>query len=262
MNTTKQPTFFISHGSPMMAIENSATSHFIADLDKTIERPDAIIVFSAHFDLQKDIVITSGRSPKTIHDFYGFPQELYDLEYPAPGNPELANRIAQRFEAHGLKPILSDEQGWDHGVWIPLRLMYPDADIPVVQVSINSALGAEVNYRYGEILSGFREENILIIGSGGISHNLREVFNPAPDKNRVQKVEMFTEWVHDKLASRDTDALFHYLEQAPHTLFNHPTQEHFLPIMAAWGASGAGTGERIHKDAEFEILALDAYRFS
>ncbi|RQW64755.1 DODA-type extradiol aromatic ring-opening family dioxygenase [Vibrio viridaestus] len=262
MSTVKQPTFFISHGSPMMAVENSATSHFIKDLANTIEKPKAIIVFSAHFDLRKGIVITSGSAPKTIHDFYGFPQELYDMEYSAPGDPELAKRIAQKFEAHGLKPMMSDEQGWDHGVWIPLSLMYPNADIPVVQVSINSLLGAEVNYRYGEMLADFRDENILIIGSGGVSHNLREVFNPVPDKNRVGKVEEFTGWIKEKLEQNDQSSLFNYMEQAPHVFFNHPSQEHFLPLMAAWGASNATPGKRIHKDSEYEILALDAYRFN
>ncbi|MCE0495978.1 DODA-type extradiol aromatic ring-opening family dioxygenase [Vibrio salinus] len=261
MNTRTQPSFFISHGSPMMAVENSATSNFIAGLDKTIEKPDAIIVFSAHFDLRKDIVITSGLAPKTIHDFYGFPQELYDIKYPASGSPELAKKIANRFESYGLKPILSDEQGWDHGVWIPLILMYPDADIPVVQVSINSLLGAEVNYRYGEILSDFRDNNILIIGSGGISHNLREVFNPVPDKDRVTKVTAFTDWINNKLLQQDKNAMFHYLDEAPFTQFNHPSQDHFLPLMAAWGASNAAKGERIHQGMEFEILALDAFRF-
>jgi len=261
MSITKQPTFFLSHGSPMMAVENSPTSQFIKNLSNTIEKPKAIIVFSAHFDLQKDIVITSSQAPKTIHDFYGFPQELYDITYSASGEPQLAERIAKQFASHGLQPILSDEQGWDHGVWIPLKLMYPHADIPVVQISINSQLGAEVNYRYGEIISAFRDENILIIGSGGISHNLREVFNPVPDKNRHLKVDTFTDWIKEKIETRDTSAMFNYLTEAPYSQFNHPTQEHFLPLMAAWGASKGISGKQIHKEIEFDILALDSYQF-
>ncbi len=262
MNTARQPTVFVSHGSPMMAVEDSLTARFLTELGKQLDRPKAVIVFSAHFDLVRDIVITAGELPKTIHDFYGFPEPLYQIEYPAHGATTLAKQVADKLKSHGFDPILDPEQGWDHGVWIPLRHMYPDADIPVVQISINSRLGAKVNYQLGQALSAFRDEDVLILGSGGISHNLREVFNPAPDPKGEEKVEAFTEWVNEKISSHDIDALLDYEKQAPYVAFNHPTAEHLMPLFPVLGSSdGYQVGARIHKDTEMRILALDAYMF-
>ncbi|HEY5715229.1 MAG TPA: class III extradiol ring-cleavage dioxygenase [Psychromonas sp.] len=262
MNTVKAPAFFISHGSPMMAVEKSKTSLFLQQLGLSLTRPKAIVVFSAHFDNARDIVISGGQSPNTIHDFYGFPDELYDIEYNAPGSPALADKIAVLFTQQGLNPVVDRERGWDHGVWIPLRLMYPDADIPVVAISINSGLGAKVNYQYGQILAPLREQGVMIIGSGGISHNLREVFSSAPSVNRVARVKTFTTWVKDKLAAADIKALINYQNEAPDVFFNHPTQEHFIPLFAALGSSDFTFAKQIHTDIEYEILAMDAYQFS
>ncbi|WP_413701080.1 DODA-type extradiol aromatic ring-opening family dioxygenase [Psychromonas sp. KJ10-10] len=256
----KQPALFISHGSPMMAIEESKTSLFLQALGKSLMKPKAIVVFSAHFDRVNDIVITAGKQPKTIHDFFGFPKPLYKLQYQAHGSPELAQQIAKRFQEAGLKPKLDEQQGWDHGVWIPLRLMFPKADIPIVQVSINSSLGASHNYEYGKLLASLRDENILIIGSGNISHNLREFFNPTFGSK--QRVTAFATWVNKHLSNGQVAPLLNYLDEAPDVLFNHPTQEHFLPLIATMGASGTGKAEMIHQDIERDILAMDAYRFN
>ncbi len=261
MSSFKQPALFISHGSPMMAVEKSKTSLFLQQLGRKIPRPKAIIVFSAHFDNPQDIVISSARSPKTIHDFYGFPDALYALHYHAPGSPELAEQVAQLFKQQGITPILDSEQGWDHGVWIPLRLIYPQADIPIVTISINSRLGATANYRYGQIVSELREQGVLIIGSGGISHNLREIFNPSQSAESRARVQSFTHWVKNKLLSGDIKALLNYLNEAPEVLFNHPTQEHFLPLLAALGSSDLSAVKQIHEDSEYGMLALDAYQF-
>lgn len=262
MSQIKQPAFFISHGSPMMAVEKSKTAIFLQQLGRSFARPKAIIVFSAHFDLARDIVITRGRAPKTIHDFYGFPQPLYHLEYNAPGSPELADKIAALFTHQGLNPILDSKQGWDHGVWIPLMLLYPEADIPVIEVSINSRLGAAINYQYGQILAPLRSEGVMIIGSGSISHNLQEVFNPSRDPTKKERVEKFTAWVNGKLSAGDINALLNYQNEAPELLFNHPTEEHFLPLLAALGSSDLRCVRRIHEDIEYEVLAMDAYQFS
>ncbi|REG81601.1 DODA-type extradiol aromatic ring-opening family dioxygenase [Marinomonas pollencensis] len=258
----RQPTLFISHGSPMMAAEISSTSIFLSQLGKELSRPKAIIVFSAHFDMAADIVITSGEQPETIHDFYGFPKSFYEIQYNAPGDPALAKKIAQLFENSGLHPVLDENQGWDHGVWIPLRLMYPNADVPIVQISINSGLGASRNHLYGKLISSLKDDNILIIGSGGISHNLKELFSRTPTKNRVEMVSSFTDWVHDKLIHKDLDALLNYQQEAPYASFNHPSQEHFLPLISALGSSDLLTVERLHKDVERDILSLDSYLFS
>lgn len=261
MSNFKQPALFISHGSPMMAVEKSKTALFLQQLGRRIARPKAIIVFSAHFDKPQDVVITSGQAPETIHDFYGFPSALYDIHYHAPGSPELAEKIAVLFKQQGIKPILDSEQGWDHGVWIPLKLLFPEADIPVVEISINSRLGAAANYRYGQIVSTLREQGVLIIGSGGISHNLSEVFNPNPSADKTKRVLTFTNWVKNKLSTGNIQSLLNYLNEAPHVLFNHPSQEHFLPLFAALGSSDPSAVKRIHKDIEYGVLAMDAYQF-
>jgi 4,5-DOPA dioxygenase extradiol len=261
MISLMQPTFFISHGSPMIGIEKSKTSDFLQQLGKEISRPNAIVVFSAHFDRPQGIVISSGLTPKTIHDFYGFPKALYDIKYNAPGSPLLAQKIMGLFQQAGIQPILDSEQGWDHGVWMPLKLMYPEADIPVVAISINSQLSAKEHYEYGQLLSELRKHNVLIIGSGGISHNLRELSNPNPSANRVVRMELFIAWVHDKLLTGDLKALLNYQDEAPDVSFNHPTVEHFLPLFVALGSGDLSVVKRIHHDIEFDLLALDAYRF-
>jgi 4,5-DOPA dioxygenase extradiol len=261
MTTIKQPAIFISHGSPMMAIETSLTSEFLKRLGRSLPKPEVIVVFSAHLDSSRDILITSGQSPETIHDFYGFPEALYQIRYPAPGNPALAEMIADRLRQAGIKSTLDSRQGWDHGVWIPLRLMFPQADIPVVQVSINSRLGARGNYQLGQLLAFLREQGVMIIGSGNMTHNLRELFAIRPTPNRLEMTEAFRSWVHDKLKSQDSHALLNYIEEAPFPAFNHPTQEHFLPLIAALGSSEQDRVKRIHDTIDMEILAMDAYLF-
>lgn len=257
----RQPALFLSHGSPMLAIENSSTSIFLKKLGKTLLKPRAIVIFSAHLDLADEIIITAAENPGTIHDFGGFPAELYSLYYNAPGSPELAEDIAARFKQAGLNPVLDKQRGWDHGVWIPLLLMYPEADIPIVQISINSRAGASQNYAYGKLVAPVREKNILVIGSGGISHNLSELFRADPTPQRMNMIKAFTAWVNDKLMTGDINALLDYLEQAPHVLFNHPTQEHFVPFFAALGSGDIDNVTRIHQAIEHDVLAMDAYSF-
>ncbi|MGI2171448.1 DODA-type extradiol aromatic ring-opening family dioxygenase [Shewanella sp. MF05960] len=259
---TSQRPLFISHGSPMMAVENSTTSRFLQHLGRTITTPKAIVVFSAHFDVSHDVVITAGQHPATVHDFYRFPDKLYQIRYPAPGEPLLAKHIAALFEQANIKVMLDTQQGWDHGVWIPLRLMYPQANIPIVQISINTRLGAAQNYRYGQLLASLKHDNILIIGSGGISHNLAEVFKRTKTVNGVDMMNQFRYWVEDKLVNNDIESLLNYQQLAPHAQFNHPTQEHFLPLMSVLGASGNTQAQKIHQDVEYELLALDAYSFN
>ncbi|MGI1998975.1 DODA-type extradiol aromatic ring-opening family dioxygenase [Shewanella frigidimarina] len=257
-----QPPLFISHGSPMMAVENSNTSRFLQRLGQQLPTPKAIVVFSAHLDVTDDVVITAGERPKTIHDFYGFPDELYQIRYPALGEPALAKKIADTFMSAGIKVNLSPTQGWDHGVWIPLRLMYPQANIPIVQISINTRVSAAENYRYGQLIAPLKHDNILIIGSGGVSHNLNETFRQPKTPNAVAMMNAFTHWVEDKLLNNDTKSLLNYLSLAPYAQFNHPTQEHFLPLIAVLGASETSSAKKIHQDVEFELLALDAYSFN
>jgi len=262
MNKEKQPAFFISHGSPMLAIDNSETAQFLSKLGQTIAPPKAIVVFSAHLDIADDVIITSGNKPDLIYDFYGFPQPLYEIKYPAPGSPVLANKMATILKAGGVSPRLDSTLGWDHGVWMPLYLMFPEANIPIVQISISSALGSKHNYTIGNLLASLREEGVMFIGSGGISHNLRELFSAQPTPNREKKVDMFTSWVAEQLEQKNPEALVNYMDEAPYVLFNHPTQEHFLPLINILGSTKNEKVSRIHNAIQNEVLALDAYQFS
>lgn len=256
------PALFISHGSPMMALEQSATAAFLKGLSANLAPPKAIVIFSAHFDLPGEVVITSAVAPSTVHDFYGFPETLYQVEYPAPGAPALANQIASLLADNAISTRLDEHQGWDHGAWIPMKLIYPEANIPIVEVSINSRLSAKTHFQLGRALQSLRKQGILILGSGGISHNLRELFTASPDNQRVQKVESFTAWVKEKLHHKDIKSLLNYQNEAPYARFNHPTQEHFLPLICVLGAHIKEQPiSCIHQDSEYEILALDAYLF-
>lgn len=257
---TPLPSIFVSHGSPMMAVESSPTHSFLSNMSDNLPVPKAIIVFSAHFDMSDEIVICSAEQPKTIHDFYGFPKGLYDLNYPAPGEPELAQKVAALLAKQGIKSRLDATQGWDHGVWIPMSLMFPKADIPIVQISVNSRLSAEAHYRLGQSVRVLREQGVLIVGSGGISHNLRELFAAHPDPDGANKVKLFTDWIYNNLKKGDVNSLLNYLHDAPHALFNHPTAEHFLPFFCFLGSCSDVTAiKRIHQQVEHKLLALDAY---
>lgn len=258
--STLFPILFVSHGSPAMAIEESATRAFLSRLGNTIPTPKAIVVFSAHFDVADDVVVTSGDNPATIHDYFGFPEALYALNYPTLGAPKLAKKIVGLLNKDGIKSRLDAKRGLDHGAWIPMKLIFPKANIPIVQISINSQLGPTAHYRLGQCLSVLREQDVLIVGSGGISHNLRELFAHKPDPDRVKKVNLFTEWFYENLQTGNIKNLLNYVDEAPYPLFNHPTQEHLLPLFCILGsATDSETIKRIHQSVESEILALDAY---
>ncbi|HDM8047603.1 dioxygenase [Vibrio fluvialis] len=260
--TQRMPALFLSHGSPMMAIEHSETTEFFQQLGTKLPKPKAIVIFSAHFDRRGPVVITSGHTLGTIHDFYGFPQPLYDIEYPAQGAPELALKAEKMLKDAGIPVKLDKDQGLDHGAWIPMLYLYPNIDVPIIQVSINSAMDAVAHFEIGRWLRPLREEGVLFVGSGGISHNLREIFSPMPDPNRVSKVNQFTNWVSEQLARGNVDALLDYLDQGPHARFNHPTPDHYLPLPSVLGTSYEDEiGQVLHRAIDLEILALDAYGF-
>jgi 4,5-DOPA dioxygenase extradiol len=259
---TTMPSLFISHGSPMMGIEPSATTRFLQVLASELPKPKAIVIFSAHFDARDQVRVTGGDSLSTIHDFYGFPQPLYQIDYAAKGALDLAENIAKRISAAGVTVEIDHDRGLDHGAWVPLLYLFPDRDIPVVSVSINSSWDAATHYDLGTLLRSLREDGILFIGSGGISHNLRELFSSRPDPERKCKVVEFTQWVAEKIQTRDVESLVNYLKQAPYASFNHPTPDHYLPLPFILGTTyDDERGKVLHKATEMEILALDAYGF-
>ncbi len=260
----RMPALFISHGSPLLAVADSAARRFLAGLGARLPPPAAVVTFSAHYDTPVPEV-TAGVAPPTIHDFGGFPAELYRLEYPAPGSPPLARDIVARLEAAGLTARLAPERGLDHGAWIPLSLMYPRADVPVLEVSIDSRRSPEEHFALGRALRPLREAGTLLLGSGGATHNLalyahargRDDTSPPPEW-----VEAFNEWTAGAIAARRFDDLFRYLERAPYAAQNHPTPEHFLPLFVTLGAAHDDErGARIHSSYDRGLLSLDAYAF-
>lgn len=261
------PSLFVSHGSPMMALEPSPARDFLAGLGTRLPRPRAILVASAHHDAAYEggeATVTASPAPPTIHDFGGFPDELFAMRYPAPGDPALAQRIVALLADHGLAVTADPERGLDHGAWVPLSLIYAEADVPVVQLSIASNASPEWHFALGQALAPLAGEGVLIIGSGSITHNLRALFSarlpidaPAP-----AWVTDFTGWMADRLAAGAVDEVLHAVERAPHGRDNHPTPDHILPLFVAMGAGGAAfKAERLHDSVTYGLLAMDVYAF-
>ncbi|TVP49727.1 MAG: dioxygenase [Halomonas sp.] len=243
------PSLFISHGSPMLALNKTAAHDFLRDLGKRLA-PQAIVVVSAHWESLALKVSTSAK-PETIHDFGGFPRELFECQYPAPGSPELAERLAVLLGAERV------ERGLDHGAWVPLSLMFPNANVPVVSLSLPVRWSSQELATLGKRMAVLREEGILLIGSGSLTHNLYELM--PQDSPMPAWVDTFASWVSDHLIANDRDALLHW-EEAPNARENHPTPEHFLPLLVAMGAGDKAT--QLHHSVEHGVLAMDVYQFA
>lgn len=263
---TTMPTLFVSHGGPNIVISDVEARHFLETLSSRLPRPKAIVLVSAHFETDGVVVVTDP-APEMIYDFRGFEPELYKMVYPAPGDPALAARIVDMLDAAGLAPCTLGKRGYDHGAWTPMLLAFPAADIPIVQVSIDPSRDADWHYRLGRALAPLRDEGILLVGSGHITHNLR-AFLPVmrqgatPDPNLVRKIDAFTDWFAETIAAGDRDALLDWKRRAPFPAENHPTDEHLMPIFFALGAAGDQPhGERIHASKQLGFFAYDSYLF-
>lgn len=257
------PTLFISHGSPMLAIENSAARDFLGRFGRDLGRPKAILIASAHFEASRPL-LTADAAPEMIYDFGGFPRALFEMRYPAPGSPELARRAASRLEAAGFAASAIEGRGFDHGTWTPLKLLYPQADIPVVQLSVEPQAGAAHHVALGRALASLREEGVLIIGSGSATHNLSELFRTRPDLDAPAPawVKDFGEWVHDRVTAGAVEDIENYRTLAPFARENHPSEEHFLPLPFAMGAAGeTPKGRRVHTSHQYGVLMMDTYAF-
>ena len=263
---TALPSLYISHGSPMTALQPGLTGERLAELAAALPRPKAIVIASAHW-LSRRVQVGSAAMPETIHDFGGFPAALYQLRYPAPGAPALADRVMQLLDQAGLTPVANPERGLDHGAWVPLRLLYPAADIPVVPISIQpepagSNQGPAHQYALGRALAPLRDEGVLVIGSGSITHNLHDLRAGYSDERQAPYVKPFIDWIEQKLAGGDIEALLDYRRQAPFAERAHPTDEHLLPLFVALGAAGAhARAQRIDAGIDMGLLAMDIYRF-
>ncbi|HKS11467.1 MAG TPA: class III extradiol ring-cleavage dioxygenase [Pseudomonas sp.] len=252
------PSLFISHGSPMLALQPGASGPALAALAAALPVPKAIVVVSAHWE-SRELLVTGHPQPETWHDFGGFPPALYAVQYPAPGEPGLATRVSRLLTASGLPARLDPQRPFDHGSWVPLSLMYPRADIPVIQVSLPSQSGPALQVRVGEALAELRGEGILLVGSGSITHNLGELDWHAGPETIEPWALAFRDWVVERLEAGDTAALLDYRRQAPFAARNHPSDEHLLPLFFAMGA-----GERfgiVHQGFTLGALGMDIYRF-
>ena len=256
---TTMPTLFISHGAPMLAVEPGEAGAALAALGRSLPRPKGIVMVSAHWETRAPMVSTAER-PETIHDFGGFPDELYRIRYPAPGAPELARRVKQVLDAAGLPAGLDPARGLDHGAWVPLLYLYPDADVPVTQLSIQSHLSPVHHYRLGEALRPLLDEDVLVIASGSLTHNLREF---RARSGRVEPyVRAFQDWMKRSIEAKDVAAVLDYRRLAPEAVRAHPTDEHLLPLFVALGAAGAcANAQRLTDEVTFGVIAMDAYLF-
>jgi 4,5-DOPA dioxygenase extradiol len=255
------PSLFVSHGPPNLLLMDCPVRRFLADYGAILGRPRAILAVSAHWETAAPAVGTS-KHPETIHDFFGFPPPLYALRYPAPGAPGLAKAAAQRLETAGFTVVGEPTRGLDHGTWAPLMLLYPEADLPVAQLAIQTSLGPTHHLALGEALRPLRGEGVLILGSGNLTHNLAEFRGQAADAPVPDWVQAFADWVAARLAADDRAALLEYRANAPHGGRNHPSEDHLLPLFVTLGAATPGAGsKRVHASTLHGVLAMDAYRF-
>jgi 4,5-DOPA dioxygenase extradiol len=252
------PSLYISHGSPMLALEPGASGPALARLAAQMPKPRAIVIVSAHWE-SNELLVSGNPQPDTWHDFGGFPKALFEVQYPAPGNPQLAAEVVELLKAAELPARIDAKRPFDHGVWVPLSLMYPQADIPVVQVSLPTRGGPALQTRVGHALASLREHGVLLIGSGSITHNLRELDWHAGPESVEPWAKSFRDWMIEKLAANDEAALHDYRQQAPNAVRNHPSDEHLLPLYFARGAGGEFS--IAHQGFTMGALGMDIYRF-
>jgi len=266
------PTLFVSHGSPMHALLAGPTGDVWRAIGTRLGRPRAVVVVSAHWETSLPMASTAPR-PETIHDFGGFPAELFRLRYAAPGAPEVAARAVALLRQAGIAASTNGVRGLDHGAWVPLRYLYPDADVPVAQLSVQPALDASHHLRVGRALAPLADDGVVVLGSGHMTHNLGEWMRAldasgaaatmAPSLGAAAPyVEAFRGYVDDALQRHDDQALLDWQQRAPHAQRAHPTDEHFLPLLVAYGAAGPDASvERVFDAVDSGVLAMDAYLF-
>jgi 4,5-DOPA dioxygenase extradiol len=258
----KTPVLFVSHGAPTLPLEPGETGAAWRALGASLAKPRAILLVSAHWETPAPVV-SRATHPATIHDFSGFPDALYQLRYAAPGAPDLADEVQHLLTQAGIAASVDATRGLDHGAWVPLSFLFPDADIPVAQLSIQPAQNAAWHFNLGIALQALREQGVLIIGSGSITHNLRAVFSHPADTDAPTWVSEFCDWIDEKIQARDFAALCNYRSLAPHAAQNHPTEEHLLPLFVALGAAGNDAhAERLNQVMTYGLLAMDAWLFT
>ena len=252
------PSIFVSHGSPMFALEPGKLGPALQQIGRTLPDVKAIVIVSPHWQT-KGVRVATTAAPETIHDFGGFPAPLYDLQYTPPGAPALALEVVRMLVDAGFEAAIDARRGLDHGAWVPLRYLKPDADVPVFQVSLPHDIDAAGALRLGRALAPLRARGVLVIGSGSLTHNLYEFRQHIADPEYAQA---FADWVADAMHRRDVDALVHYRARAPHAARAHPSEEHYLPLLVALGASHADEpAALIEGGMTHEVLSMDSFGF-
>ncbi|TDR82227.1 DODA-type extradiol aromatic ring-opening family dioxygenase [Paludibacterium purpuratum] len=259
MKGLSQPALFVSHGAPTLALEDSPTARFLEQLGRSLPRPTAVVVVSAHWESARPTLGTHP-APDTIHDFGGFPRVLYTLRYPAHGTDLLFGRVREALRAGDIEPVDDATRGLDHGAWTPLMRMFPDADVPVINLSLPRNLDEAGLRALGRALRPLRAENILILASGSYTHNLWQM---QPDGSAPPAwAEAFAAWVDSQLLARQDETLDAWMNLAPHARQAHPSDEHFLPLFIALGAASDGVAPtRLHDDWRYGGLSMALWRF-
>lgn len=257
---SRLPVVFVSHGAPTHALEAGAAGLAWEALGRQLPRPQAILAVSPHWDTEAPMVSAAER-PGTLHDFHGFPEPLYEIRYPAPGAPALACRVTTLLEAAGLHTAVHPNRGLDHGAWVPLRRMYPEADIPVTQLSTQFRKGPAHHYALGQALAVLAGEGVLVLATGGITHNLRDFFNELPPGRVAPYVNEFRHWMLERMLEGDIEALLDYRSRAPGAARAHPTDDHLMPLYVALGAADGAAPAHPHDSVDRGVMAMDIYTF-
>jgi 4,5-DOPA dioxygenase extradiol len=254
------PALFVSHGAPSVALDDDAYTRALGAWARGRPRPRAVVVVSAHAEALGPVRVNAAERPALIYDFYGFPPPLYALQYPAPGAPDLAREVAEAFAGASLEPSLDAQRGWDHGVWVPLRLLYPAADVPVVEVSLPVPRSPQTLLAMGAALAPLRERGVLLLGSGGVVHNLHRLLWDRADAPPEPWAAGFGAWVDERLEEKDAEGLADYAARAPDAALAVPTSEHFDPIFFVVGArNGRDRVESVYRGFRYGTLSLRCF---
>ncbi len=256
----RMPVVFVSHGSPELAVQQTPTHCFLRELGDRLPKPIEILVMSAHWETAAPTVATNPK-PETIYDFSGFDPRLRQMTYEAPRAEALSHRTTELLEKGGFAPVVRSSWGYDHGVWVPLCLIYPKAVFAIAQISIQPAQSPEHHFALGRALAPLRDDGVLIVASGGLTHNLAAFRGQPVDAEAQSWVVEFNDWLHERLVTGDANTLLDYRTKAPHAVRNHPTDGHLLPLFVALGAATGEPATRLHASYEHGILAMDAYGF-
>jgi 4,5-DOPA dioxygenase extradiol len=271
MNASAQPTptttqgtvpaLFVSHGAPLFALEAGETGPALNRWGQVLRErfPElrGVVILSPHW-MARGVRVMTGAQPATWHDFGGFPPALYALQYPAPGAPALAQEVLALLQAAGVAAQGDAERPFDHGAWVPLMHLFPQADLPVVQVALPVGAGPQDVYALGAALRSLRNQGVLVVGSGSMTHNLAEFFGGA--REPAPYVLEFSRWIESALQRGDLPALLNYRSQAPHAERAHPTDDHFLPLFFTLGAAGDDWhADYLSREVMYSMLSMDAF---